>query len=150
MNIAIGSDHRGFALKNSLAKWLESRGYNVVDIGTEDPTSTDYPDYAFRVAELVSNGNAELGILICGTGIGMSMAANKVKGIRAAKVCSEKDAQMARRHNNANVLCFGADTGVDEALAQRMIATWMENEFEGGRHERRVEKITAFENKNEG
>ncbi len=150
MNIAIGSDHRGFALKNSLAKWLESRGYNVVDIGTEDPTSTDYPDYAFRVAEMVSNGNAELGILICGTGIGMSMAANKVKGIRAAKVCSEKDAQMARRHNNANVLCFGADTGVDEALAQRMIATWMENEFEGGRHERRVEKITAFENKNEG
>ena len=150
MNIAIGSDHRGFALKNSLAKWLESRGYNVVDIGTEDPTSTDYPDYAFRVAELVSNGNAELGILICGTGIGMSMAANKVKGIRAAKVCSEKDAQMARRHNNANVLCFGADTGVDEALAQRMIATWMENELEGGRDERRVEKITAFENKNEG
>jgi len=150
MNIAIGADHRGFALKNSLAKWLESRGYNVVDIGTEDPTSTDYPDYAFGVAELVSNGNAELGILICGTGIGMSITANKVRGVRAARVCTEKDAEIARRHNNANVLCFGADTGVDEALAQRMIATWMENEFEGGRHERRVEKITAFENKNEG
>jgi len=149
MNIAIGADHRGFALKNSLAKWLESRGYNVVDIGTEDPTSTDYPDYAFQVAELVSNGNAELGILICGTGIGMSITANKVKGVRAARVCSEKDAQMARRHNNANVLCFGAQI-VDEALAQRMITAWMENEFQGGRHERRVEKITAFENKNEG
>jgi ribose 5-phosphate isomerase B len=149
MNIAIGADHRGFALKNSLAKWLESRGHNVVDIGTEDPTSTDYPDYAFQVAELVSNGNAELGILICGTGIGMSITANKVKGVRAARVCSEKDAQMARRHNNANVLCFGAEI-VDEALAQRMITAWMENEFQGGRHERRVEKITAFENKNEG
>ncbi|MEA3310897.1 MAG: ribose 5-phosphate isomerase B [candidate division WOR-3 bacterium] len=149
MNIAIGADHRGFALKNSLAKWLESKGYNVVDIGTEDPTSTDYPDYAFQVAELVSNGNAELGILICGTGIGMSITANKVKGVRAARVCSEKDAQMARRHNNANVLCFGAEI-VDEALVQRMITAWMENEFQGGRHERRVEKITAFENRNEG
>ena len=149
MNIAIGADHRGFVLKNSLKKWLKLKGYKVIDVGTDDPNSTDYPDYAFGVAKLVSNGNAELGILICGTGIGMSITANKVRGVRAARVCTEKDAEIARRHNNANVLCFGAEI-VDEALAQRMIAAWMENEFEGGRHERRVEKITAFENKNEG
>lgn len=149
MNIAIGADHRGFALKNSLKRWLEGKGYKLIDAGTNDPTSTDYPDYALAVGSLVGSGEAELGILICGTGIGMCIAANKVKGVRAARVCSEKDAQMARRHNNANVLCFGAEI-VNEALARRMVTEWMQNEFEGGRHERRVEKITAFENKNEG
>ena len=149
MNIAVGSDHRGFVLKNSLKKWLQLKGYKVIDVGTNDPNSTDYPEYAIAAARLVSSHEADLGVLICGTGIGMSITANKVKGVRAARVCTENDAQMARRHNNANVLCFGAEI-VDEALARRIITTWMENEFEGGRHERRVEKITAFENKNEG
>jgi len=149
MTISIGADHHGFVLKNSLKRWLQLKGHKLIDVGTDDPTSTDYPDYALAVGSLVGSGEAELGILICGTGIGMCIAANKVNGVRAARVCSEKDAQMARRHNNANVLCFGAEI-VNEALARRMVTAWMENEFEGGRHERRVEKITAFENKNEG
>ncbi|MBA7598225.1 Ribose-5-phosphate isomerase B [subsurface metagenome] len=149
MTISIGADHHGFVLKNSLKRWLQLKGHELIDAGTDDPTSTDYPDYALAVGSLVGSGEAELGILICGTGIGMCIAANKVNGVRAARVCSEKDAQMARRHNNANVLCFGAEI-VNEALARRMVTAWMQNEFEGGRHERRVEKITAFENKNEG
>ncbi|TET23258.1 MAG: ribose 5-phosphate isomerase B [Candidatus Stahlbacteria bacterium] len=149
MTISIGADHHGFALKNSLKRWLQLKGYKVIDVGTDDPNSTDYPEYAIAAARLVSSHEAGLGVLICGTGIGMCIAANKVNGVRAARVCSEKDAQMARRHNNANVLCFGAEI-VNEALARRMVTAWMQNEFEGGRHERRVEKITAFENKNEG
>lgn len=149
MNIAIGADHHGFLLKGVLKQWLATKGHKVVDVGTDGSESADYPDYALAVGSLVGSGEAELGILICGTGIGMCIAANKVNGVRAARVCSEKDAQMARRHNNANVLCFGAEI-VNEALARRMVTAWMQNEFEGGRHERRVEKITAFENKNEG
>jgi len=146
MHIAIGSDHRGYNLKSSLTTWLETEGHQVFNVGTESVESADYTDYALEVGQLVAKGNTRLGILICGTGIGMSMAANKVKGVRAARVCTVKDAEMTRRHNNANVLCFGADTGVDEALAQGMIAAWMNAEFEGDRHQRRVEKITAFEN----
>lgn len=144
MTIAIGADHRGFELKSLLKGWLESRGYKVIDAGTDDPGSTDYPDYAIEVGRMVGEGKAGLGILICGTGIGMSIAANKVRGVRAARVCTESDAEIARRHNDANVLCFGAAI-VDEALARRMITAWMENEFEGGRHERRTREITAFE-----
>ena len=150
MNIAIGADHRGYTLKNSLKTWLHLQGRQVVDVGTDDPGSTDYTDYALEVGRLVAKGEAELGILICGTGIGMSIAANKVKGVRAARVCTEQDAEMAKCHNNANVLCFGADTGVDEVLAQKMVTAWMQTEFEGGRHERRVGKIIAFEQENRG
>jgi ribose 5-phosphate isomerase B len=148
MNIAVGADHRGYTLKNSLKTWLHLQGHRLVDVGTDDPGSTDYPDYALELGRLVAKGEARLGILICGTGIGMSIAANKVKGVRAARVCTEQDAEIARRHNNANVLCFGADSG--EMLAQKMVTAWMQAGFEGGRHERRVEKITAFENRNEG
>lgn len=150
MTIAIGSDHRGFELKNSLVKWLEEQGHSIDDVGTDSPESTDYTDYAIQVGRLVGKGDVELGILICGTGIGMSMAANKVKGVRAARVCTVKDAEMTRRHNDANVLCFGADAGVDEALAQKMIRAWMAAEFESGRHQRRIGKISDFENRNEG
>jgi ribose 5-phosphate isomerase B len=146
MHIAIGSDHRGYNLKSSLTTWLETKGHQVINVGTESVESTDYTDYALEVGQLVAKGDTRLGILICGTGIGMSMAANKVKGIRAARVCTVKDAEMTRRHNNANVLCFGADTGVDEDLAREMVTAWMQAEFEGGRHERRVGKIMAFEN----
>jgi ribose 5-phosphate isomerase B len=145
MIIAIGSDHRGLALKNSLKNWLLSNGNEVKDFGTDNATSVDYPDYAFAVAETVAKGDAELGILICGTGIGMSIAANKVRGVRAARICTTKDAELSKRHNNANVICLGADT-IDEALAQKMISMWMETLFEGGRHERRVEKISTHEN----
>jgi len=150
MTIAIGSDHRGFNLKNALRTWLEREGHEVSDVGTESAESCDYPDYALGVARKVAGGEAELGILICGTGIGMSMAAGKVAGIRAARVCTSKDAEMAHRHNNANVLCFGADTGVDETLARRIIQAWMDAEFEGGRHQRRVGKITAYEQRTAG
>ncbi|MBN2380748.1 ribose 5-phosphate isomerase B [candidate division WOR-3 bacterium] len=145
MNIAIGSDHRGFVIKNFLKKWLHESGHKVVDVGTDDPGSADYTDYALEVGKLVALEKTGLGILICGTGIGMSMAANKVKGVRAARVCTVKDVEMTKRHNNANVLCFGADTGVDEGLAKAMVTAWMEAEFEGGRHQRRVAKISKFE-----
>lgn len=145
MKISIGSDHRGFQLKNSLKTWLESEGQQVFDAGTDNPESVDYTDFALKVAIMVGEGRSDLGILICGTGIGMSMAANKVKGIRAARVCTEKDAEMTKRHNNANVLCFGADTGVDKELARRMVEVWMSNEFEGGRHDRRIGKISRYE-----
>ncbi len=146
MTIAIGSDHRGYDLKQSLIQWLKNDN-EVIDAGTGSAESCDYSEYALQVAGMVADGQAQFGVLICGTGIGMSIAANKVKGVRAARVCSEKDAEMTHRHNDANVLCFGADTGVDQALAQGMLAAWMNAEFEGGRHQRRVEKITDYENR---
>lgn len=145
MIIALGSDHRGFDLKHSLAKWLKDN-HEVIDTGTDSTESVDYPDFALKAGRLVGEGKAQLGILICGTGIGMCIAANKVRGVRAARVCTAKDAEMSKRHNNSNVLCMGADSGVSENLAREMIAAWLEAEFEGGRHERRVGKIAAFEN----
>jgi len=145
MTIAIGSDHRGYELKNTLNNWFKN-SHEIVDVGTDSAESCDYSDFALKVAQKVGSGEAELGILICGTGIGMSIAANKVKGVRAARVCTVKDAEMTKRHNNANVLCLGADTGVDEDLAKGIITAWLEVEFEGGRHERRIGKITEFEN----
>ncbi|MBD3285526.1 ribose 5-phosphate isomerase B [candidate division WOR-3 bacterium] len=146
MTIAIGADHRGYKLKSTLVDWLKEN-HEVKDLGADSRESCDYSDYAIQVAETVSSGKAQLGILICGTGIGMSMAANKVKGIRAARVCTVKDAEMSHRHNNANLLCFGADTGVDAELAEKMITVWLENEFEGGRHERRLGKISDYEDR---
>jgi ribose 5-phosphate isomerase B len=146
MKIIIGSDHRGFALKNYLKDWLASNGHEVEDLGTDNLTASDYPDYAISVARAISKDEASLGILICGTGIGMSIAANKVKGIRAARVCSAKDAEMSKKHNDSNVLCIGADL-VDELMAQRMISAWLETTFEGDRHQRRLSKISDFEKK---
>lgn len=138
--IAMGSDHAGFDLKEELERALVDRGYPVTDQGTHDVGSTDYPDYAHPVARAVVEGEADLGILVCGTGIGMAMAANRHRGVRAA-VCSEPfSARMARAHNDANVLCIGARV-VGAGLALEMLEAFLSTDFEGGRHNRRVGKI---------
>lgn len=146
MKIAIGSDHAGFALKEFLKKKLSDSGLEIIDVGTFSEESVDYPDYAEKVGKMVAEKEADFGILVCGTGIGMSIAANKLPGIRAA-VCSNLfQAIMARRHNDANVLCIGSRvTGDEHAL---MIAqTFLSEKFEGGRHQRRVDKISDLEDK---
>jgi ribose 5-phosphate isomerase B len=138
--IAIGSDHAGFDLKEELETALVGQGHEVADLGTHDLTSTDYPDYAHPVARAVVEGKADLGILVCGTGIGMAMSANRHRGVRAA-VCSEPfSARMARAHNDANVLCIGARV-VGPGLALEMLEAFLGTDFEGGRHDRRVGKI---------
>jgi ribose 5-phosphate isomerase B len=144
MKIAIGSDHRGFDVKRRVISVLENLGHEVLDIGPQKRESVDYPDYAFQVALAVSEGRVDRGILICGTGIGMCIAANKVHGVRAAPCHDSITAEMSRRHNDANVLCLSADL-LGEELIDRMVRIWLETEFEQGRHARRVEKITKFE-----
>jgi ribose 5-phosphate isomerase B len=144
MKIVVGSDHRGFEAKQRLVESLRRQGHEVLDVGPEGRDSVDYPDYAFQVAEAVSAGRAERGILICGTGIGMCIAANKVKNVRAAPCHDQITAEMSRRHNDANVLCLSADL-LGEDLIERMVRIWLTTEFEGGRHARRVEKIVKFE-----
>jgi ribose 5-phosphate isomerase B len=144
MKIAIGSDHRGYEVKKRIVTLLRQMGHEVLDLGTESGESADYPDYAFEVGKAVSTGQVERGILICGTGIGMCIAANKVPGVRAAPCHDSITAEMSRRHNDANVLCLSADLLGDE-LIDRMLRIWLETDFEGGRHARRVEKITRFE-----
>ncbi len=143
MRIAIGSDHAGYNLKKYILDKLGDK-YEFLDVGTDSSESVDYPDYASRVAEAILNGDAELGILICGTGIGMSIAANKYRGIYAAVVYSDETASLARRHNNANVICLGARMiSPDDAV--RWIEIWLGEEFEGGRHLRRINKIKSLE-----
>ena len=144
--IAIGSDHGGYELKEKVKKHLEERGYEVKDFGTFSTESVDYPDIALPVAEAVAAGEYERGILLCSTGIGISIAANKVNGIRAA-VCSELySAEMMRRHNNANILCMGGKVvGVD--LAYKITDLFLDTEFQGGRHQRRIDKIADIEKK---
>lgn len=144
MRIAIGSDHRGHDVKRRLIPLVQKLGHEVVDVGTETSESCDYPDFAFRVAQAVSENRVERGILICGTGIGMCMAANKVKGVRAAPCHDSITAEMSRRHNDANVLCLSADL-VGSEVIDRMARIWLETPFEGGRHARRVDKITRYE-----
>ena len=144
MKIAVGSDHRGFEVKRRILSVLEKLGHEVVDVGPQSTESVDYPDFAFLVADAVAQKKAERGILICGTGIGMCIAANKVRGIRAAPCHDSITAEMSRRHNDANVLCLSADL-LGEELIDRMVRIWLETEFEQGRHARRVEKITKFE-----
>jgi ribose 5-phosphate isomerase B len=144
MKIAIGSDHRGYETKRRLVSFLQRLGHEVQDMGTDGSDSVDYPDFAFMVAQSVSEGKVDRGILICGTSIGMCIAANKVKGVRAAPCHDSITAEMSRRHNDANVLCLSADL-LGEELIERMVRIWLETEFEGGRHARRVEKITRFE-----
>ena len=137
---AIGSDHGGFDYKASIIKALQDKGYDIVDMGTYSPESCDYPIIAKKVARAVAKGDFEKGILVCGTGIGMSMAANKVKGIRAA-VCGDTfSARATRAHNNANILCLGQRV-VGEGLALDIVDIWLTTKFEGGRHERRVNMI---------
>ncbi len=144
MTIAIGSDHAGFPLKQVVKLWLEEHGYEVDDLGTYDTKSVDYPDYAAAVAHAVAEGKADRGILICGTGIGMSMSANKVPGIRAALCTDVYTARMSRRHNDANVLCMGARV-IGPGVAESIVEAWLSEEFEGGRHARRVGKINALD-----
>lgn len=146
MKIAIGSDHRGFDVKRRIVSLLTRLGHEVLDVGPASAESVDYPDFAFEVARAVHEGRVDRGILICGTGIGMCIAANKVAGVRAAPCHDSITAEMSRRHNDANVLCLSADLLGGELL-DRMVKIWLETEFEGGRHARRVEKIERFESK---
>jgi ribose 5-phosphate isomerase B len=144
MKIALGADHAGFELKDKIKQHLQQQGLEVRDEGTSSPESVDYPDYARAVARDVGQQRADLGILVCGSGIGMAITANKVDGIRAANVSTEYEAQMSREHNNANVLTLGARILQPEE-AFRIVDKWLATSFAGGRHERRVEKIMAIE-----
>ncbi len=144
MRIALGADHAGYQLKDQIKQHLEQQGISVRDEGTSSPESVDYPDYARAVAHDVSAQRADLGILVCGSGIGMAITANKVDGIRAANVSTEYEAQMSREHNNANVLALGARI-ISAEEAFRIVDKWLATQFAGGRHERRVEKIMAIE-----
>lgn len=144
MKIAIGADHAGFVLKQSLVERLRQQGHEVEDLGTNGLASVDYPDFAAAVAHKVADGNVEKGILVCSSGVGMSIAANKVNGIRAALGVSVDEVDVVRRHNDANVLTIGARfTGAP--LAEAMVDKFLTTSFDGGRHERRVEKIAALE-----
>jgi len=141
VKIAAGADHAGFAVKRAVVRHLRAQGHEVVDVGTSDgETSVDYPDYAHAVAKAVASGEAERGVLVCGTGIGMCMAANRHQGIRAADCTTPHMAEMSRRHNDANVLCLGGRLlSEDEAWA--IAEVWMATPFDGGRHVRRVDGI---------
>jgi len=144
MKIAVGSDHRGFDIKQQIMAIATELGHECIDVGTGDNNPVDYPDLAYLAATAVSKKEADRAILTCATGIGMSMAANKVKGIRAALCHDELTAHISRDHNNSNVLCLSADQ-VGVVLLRKMVEVWLSTEFSGGRHERRVRKITAIE-----
>ena len=144
MKIAVGSDHRGFGLKAHLLSTLAKAGHEVIDLGCSGVEPADYPDFAFAVGELVASGGAERGILVCGSGVGMSIAANKVPGVRAALCRTVEDARMTRRHNDSNVLAL-PERGLDDPRIDELVAVWLSTPFEGGRHERRLEKIREYE-----
>ena len=144
MKIAIGNDHTAVALKKHIKEYLEGKGHELCDVGTDSRERTDYPIYGEAAARKVASGECELGVLICGTGIGISLAANKVEGIRAA-VCSEPySARLSRQHNNANIIAFGARV-VGEAMAEMIVDEFLDAEYEGGRHQRRVDMISEIE-----
>lgn len=144
MKIAIGADHAGFPLKERLREKLLRDGHQVVDYGTDSPESTDYPDYAAPVAHDVAAGKADRGVLVCGTGVGMSIAANKVPGVRAALGTSEEEVRLVRGHNDANILTLGARF-IDPAKAEALLDVFLSAKFEGGRHAHRVAKISQME-----
>ena len=146
MRIAIGADHAGFVLKEQLRQRLAAEGHEVIDFGTRSADSCDYPDFAQQVAREVGAGRSDRGILVCSTGIGMAMAANKVSGVRAAPAQSEDEVRLTREHNDANVLTIGARY-LDEDGASKLIQVFLTTEFSGGRHARRVAKIGALEQK---
>jgi len=146
MKVALGSDHGGYNLRLKIKDHLEDKGYDVVDFGTYEQVSVDYPDYALKVSLAVTEGDCDLGVLVCGTGLGISIAANKVKGIIAAPVSDTFSAEMARRHNNANILALG-ERVVGEGLALKIVDAFFEASFEGGRHASRVDKIIEIEKK---
>lgn len=146
MKIALGCDHGGLDHKNAIKEHLENRGFKVLDFGIYEQVSVDYPDIAIKVANAVKDGQCERGVLVCGTGIGMSLAANKVKGIRAAACSEHFSAKYTRLHNNSNIICLGGRViGVGTAL--ELVDLFVDTEFEGGRHATRVDKITAIEEK---
>ncbi|MDO8140795.1 MAG: ribose 5-phosphate isomerase B [Candidatus Brocadiales bacterium] len=145
MKIALASDHRGFDFKKRVVSMLPQMGHTVKDFGTTTSTeSVDYPDFGLKAARSVGSGDCDRGILICGTGIGMSLVANKVKGVRAAVCHNLYTVEMSRRHNDSNVLCIGADV-VDQELLEQKVKLWLDTPFEGGRHARRVDKIMDAE-----
>ena len=142
--IVLASDHGGVELKEDLIAFLSGRGYPVADLGTDSAEPVDYPDYGFAAAGMIRRGEALRAILICRSGIGMAIAANKSRGVRAALVSTEPEAELSRRHNDANVLVLGAD-GIPRARARRLVAAWLAAPFDAGRHRRRVDKIRRFE-----
>ena len=147
MRIAVGSDHRGVEMRMKLIEMLGSLGQHVVDVGSYDQENVDYPDVGASVARKVSSGEVDRGILICGTGLGMCIVANKISGVRAAPCHDELTAEMSRRHNDLNVLCLSGDV-LAEHVAERLVDIWLNTKFDGGRHARRLDKITEFENGN--
>lgn len=144
MKIAIASDHRGVRIKGQILDQISSLGYEGIDFGPGDEESVDYPDYASKVAESVSNGSVDRGILICGTGMGMCITANKFQNVRAVSCHDDVTAEYSRRHNNANIMCLSADMLGDRLLG-RIVELWLKTEFEGGRHQRRLDKIHDIE-----
>jgi ribose 5-phosphate isomerase B len=140
MKISLGSDHAAYEYKQAIAEFLKEKGYEIMDFGTHSPESCDYPEFAKAAAEAVASGECDCGIIMCGTGIGMSITANKVKGIRSANCITEEMARLAREHNNANVLNFGARL-VSMDLAKKITDTFLTTEFAGDRHQRRVQMI---------
>jgi ribose 5-phosphate isomerase B len=144
MKIAVGSDHRGFDAKQQTKSIVTQMGHECIDFGTDDTHPVDYPDLAYIVAKAVSEQQADRAILICATGLGMSIAANKVKGVRAALCHDELSAQISRDHNDTNVLCLSGDQ-IGEVLLRKIVEAWLSTEFSGGRHQRRVGKIMAIE-----
>lgn len=144
MIIAVGSDHRGFETKQQIKAIISQLGHECVDVGTGDDNPVDYPDMAYLAATAVSQKRADMAILACGTGIGMSITANKISGIRAALCHDELSAQISRHHNDANVLCVSGDL-IGDVLLRKIVEVWLSTEFSGGRHQRRVNKITAIE-----
>lgn len=148
MKIAMGNDHTAIEMKNYIKEFVESKGYEVIDFGTNSTESCDYPEYGEKVGRAVADGKADLGIAICGTGVGISLACNKVRGIRAC-VCSEPyTAKLSRMHNDSNVLCFGARV-IGQEMAKMITEEWLDAKYEGGRHQRRVDMVMDIEKRNE-
>ena len=144
MKIAVGNDHRGFEAKQQIKSIVTQLGHECVDFGTNDNSPVDYPDPAYLVATAVSQKQADRAILVCGTGIGMSITANKIKGVLAALCHDELSARISRHHNNSNVLCLSGDL-LGEVLLRKIVEVWLNTEFNGGRHQRRIDKIQAIE-----
>jgi ribose 5-phosphate isomerase B len=144
MKIAVASDHRGFAIKSKILQMISEAGHEAIDLGTDSIESVDYPDFAGQVAKSVSHGEIDRGILICGSGLGMCIVANKFPNVRATQCHDDLSAEMSRLHNDSNVLCLSADM-LGDKLINRMINIWLKTEFEGGRHARRLEKIAEIE-----
>ncbi len=144
MRIAVGTDHRGYYIRSKLVDLLERLGHEVDDVGTFSEEAVDYPDVAAQVAQKVSHGEVDRGVLVCGTGLGMAIAANKFHGVRAAPCHDDLTAEMSRRHNDSNILCLSSDL-LGERLIDRMVELWLSTPFEGGRHARRIEKIDEIE-----